>query len=166
MQFTLLARLLPAPRSLKVNAGVKHILTGLHPSAYVSYQVLARLPVPVPYHRGYRCPWCGAQIKADLKLVVADVQRAALGRADSDGDGEGEGGKAKAKGKGKNAGADDKEKKSPGKKGDKGKGKGKLSIEIALMTPFKPMLAEACKAYATATKKCPSGIIWADIKSV
>lgn len=27
------------------------------------------------------------------------------------------------------------------------------------MTPIKPMLAEACKSYAKAVSKCPSGMI-------
>ncbi|XP_078374052.1 DNA ligase 3-like isoform X2 [Oculina patagonica] len=39
----------------------------------------------------------------------------------------------------------------------------KLSIRASLMTPVKPMLAEACKSFSQAVKKCPSGM-YAEIK--
>ncbi|KAJ7388204.1 DNA ligase 3 [Desmophyllum pertusum] len=39
----------------------------------------------------------------------------------------------------------------------------KLSIRASLMTPVKPMLAEACKSFSHAVKKCPSGM-YAEIK--
>ncbi|XP_020612106.1 DNA ligase 3-like isoform X2 [Orbicella faveolata] len=39
----------------------------------------------------------------------------------------------------------------------------KLSIRASLMTPVKPMLAEACKSFSQALKKCPSGM-YAEIK--
>jgi len=38
-----------------------------------------------------------------------------------------------------------------------------LSIRASLMTPVKPMLAEACRSVAMATKKCPNGM-YAEIK--
>jgi DNA ligase-3 len=38
-----------------------------------------------------------------------------------------------------------------------------LSIRISLMTPVKPMLAEACRSVAMAMKKCPNGM-FAEIK--
>lgn len=39
----------------------------------------------------------------------------------------------------------------------------KLSIRASLMTPVKPMLAEACKSFSQALKKCPGGM-FAEIK--
>ncbi|XP_048589238.1 DNA ligase 3 isoform X2 [Nematostella vectensis] len=39
----------------------------------------------------------------------------------------------------------------------------KLSIRASLMTPVKPMLAEACKTFSYAIKKCPKGML-AEIK--
>lgn len=39
----------------------------------------------------------------------------------------------------------------------------KLSIRASLMTPVKPMLAEACKSFSQAVKKCPNGM-FAEIK--
>ena len=39
----------------------------------------------------------------------------------------------------------------------------KLSIRASVMTPVKPMLAEACKAFSHAVKKCPHGM-YAEIK--
>ncbi|XP_022799569.1 DNA ligase 3-like isoform X2 [Stylophora pistillata] len=39
----------------------------------------------------------------------------------------------------------------------------KLSIKASLMTPVKPMLAEACKSFSQALKKCPNGM-YAEIK--
>ncbi|XP_027053351.1 DNA ligase 3-like isoform X1 [Pocillopora damicornis] len=39
----------------------------------------------------------------------------------------------------------------------------KLSIKASLMTPVKPMLAEACKSFSQALKKCPKGM-YAEIK--
>ena len=38
-----------------------------------------------------------------------------------------------------------------------------LSIKTRVMTPVKPMLAEACKSFASAIKKCPKGM-FAEIK--
>ena len=38
-----------------------------------------------------------------------------------------------------------------------------LSIKTRVMTPVKPMLADACKSFASAIKKCPKGM-FAEIK--
>lgn len=45
----------------------------------------------------------------------------------------------------------------------KGVGKQHISVQLELMTPCKPMLAEACKTYDKAIKKCPNGM-YAGIK--
>ena len=36
--------------------------------------------------------------------------------------------------------------------------KKELSIRTSVMVPIKPMLAEACKSYAHAFKRCPNGL--------
>ncbi|ETO12360.1 hypothetical protein RFI_25015 [Reticulomyxa filosa] len=41
---------------------------------------------------------------------------------------------------------------------------GQLTISAGLMTPLKPMLANACKSYEEAFTKCKSGVIFAEIK--
>ncbi len=38
-----------------------------------------------------------------------------------------------------------------------------LTAGASLMTPVKPMLAEACRSFAKAFKRCPAGF-WAEIK--
>lgn len=134
-------------KDLMTGAGQKQVLTGLHPDAYSWFQ-----------------------IKCDLAWVVRQAQHDAGTRQPSDpspssgahtSDHTDQGTKAAVAKDCKDCKDAPKAKHTKPTKANKKKA---AAMDVQLMTPFKPMLATACKSYAVAGKKCPSGTIFADIK--
>jgi len=130
-------------KDLQTGAGQKQILTGLHPSAYHSFQINSDLE------------WIVAQVKTNSLPPPPSVPAPVPVPAPV------------GPNKKKNTSDDDKKTQSQGETKNNPK-KSNAAVQqqnkITLMSPFKPMLADACKSYAAASKKCASGIIFADIK--